>query len=268
MKLYQNGTSAYMGGVGTHKRAKRGLVTGWSAASARRQTRWLWTVDAPSLSGYGYAVTLTLKDTPETAAEFHALRRAWVKRLERMGAIRVHWVIEWQARGTPHLHGAIYFDRKLNPQERLLLVGHWVMVSQAFSPSLWAQDVEDIRGSMGWLKYLSKHASRGVNHYQRSGHPESWDRTGRLWGASGAWPVIEPLVIDELSNWEFYRVRRLMRAWAYADARKAGDVRRMKFLRQSISSTDERKSRFQGSAEWIPESVAVRLVEFLREEQR
>lgn len=266
MKLYQNGVSTYMGGVGTHIRAKRGEVVGWSKAAARRQTQWLWSVNSDDLSGSGYALTLTLGDTPESAVDFHRLRELYLKRLERMGSTRTHWVIEWQARGTPHLHMAVYFDRHLDPFERPMLVGHWVAVAQGFNVNPFAQDATDIRGSMGWLKYLSKHASRGVNHYQRQGHPEGWTKTGRLWGSGGSWPVVEPIVLEDLNNREFYRVRRLMRAWAYADARKAGDLRRMKYLRQAVAQGSAKKSRYQGSAEWIPEHVALRLVDFLERE--
>lgn len=266
MKLYQNGTSTYMGGVGSHIRAKRGEVVGWSKAAARRQTRWLWSVNSGDLSGFGYAVTLTLRDTPESAVEFHALRHAYLKRLERMGTIRVHWVMEFQERGAPHLHMAVYFDRELSEVDFGMLAVHWMQVGRIFGVDFWAQDVKEIRGDLGWLKYLAKHASRGVYHYQRSGHPDGWDKTGRLWGVGGAWPVVEPVVFEELNNREFYRVRRLMRAWAYADARKVGDSRRMQFLRRSWSTSSSKESRYLGAAEWIPEHVALRLVEFLMNE--
>lgn len=266
LKLYQNGTSVYMGGVGTHIRAKRGEVVGWSKAAARRQTRWLWAVNSDDLSGYGYAVTLTVLDTPESASDFHKLRRAYLWRLGQMGTIRVHWVIEWQERGAPHLHMAVYFDRELSEWDMGMLVEHWVQVARDYGATWRAQEVKVITGHLGWLKYLAKHASRGVNHYQRLGHPETWDKTGRLWGHGGAWPVVEPYVLDELNNREFYRVRRLMRGWAYADARKAGDVGRMRYLRRSWSTSSSKESRYLGAAEWIPDYVALRLVDYLERE--
>lgn len=266
MKLYQNGTSVYMGGFGTHVRAKRGEVIGWSKGAARRQTRWLWSVSSDDLSGFGYALTLTLLDTPESAADFHLLRNAYLKRLERMGTTRVHWVIEWQERGAPHLHLAVYFDRELSEWDFGMLLEHWLQVAREFGASWGAQDVKVITGSLGWLKYLSKHASRGVNHYQRLGHPETWDKTGRLWGHGGAWPVVEPYVLDHLNAPEFYAVRRVMRGWSYADARKVGDLNRMKYLKRSWSRSSSTKSHFLGAAEWIPQDVALRVVDYFERE--
>jgi len=269
MKLYQNGASAYMGGVGTHERSPRGDVVGWSAAAARRQRQWAWSVDSGALTGYGYALTLTLANTPENAVELHKLRRDYEKRLSRMGAFRIHWVIEWQARGTPHIHAAVYFEEKLNPFERRKLLGHWLEIaSPACGAESWGQDVKDIQGPLGWLQYLAKHATRGIAHYQRNGHPEGWDKTGRLWGYGGDWPIVEPVELDGLSNPEFYRLRRLMRKWAIADAQKKGDRDRVVYLRRAPKLVGKTKSRFQGAAEWIPEEAMLRLVDLFERENR
>lgn len=251
-----------MGGVGTHERAKRGQVLGWTAATARRQVNWLRAIDATALSGQGYAVTLTLRNCPDTAADFHRYRRAWLMRLERMGAVRTHWVIEWTARGVPHLHAAVYFEERL--RQPAMLAVHWMLaVGSENEVGLQGQDVKEISGALGWLKYLSKHAGRGAAHYQRRGHPEGWDRTGRMWGHTGDWPEIEPIEIPGLSNQDFYRLRRIARAWAVADARKIGDFKRMTYLRRAGRPDNERESRFQGVSEWIPEATALRLFEFL-----
>lgn len=262
MKLYRNGTSSYMGGTGDHKRAPRGEVRGWTAATARRQTQWLWTVESTALTGQGYAVTLTMRDCPPDAETFHRLRRTWLKRIERMGAIRTHWVIEWTRRGIPHLHAAVYFEHPLPLMQRAMLAVHWITVADAYGTSLKSQHVAEIDGALGWLKYLSKHASRGAAHYQRQGHPEGWTKTGRLWGHTGDWPVVEPIVLEGLSNPEFWRLRRMMRAWARADAAKAGDWSRLAYLRKAGRPPSRKLSSFQGVAEWIPEEVSLRLVEF------
>ena len=266
MKLYQNGVSAYMGGSGDHERAPRGEVRGWSRAAARRQTLWLLAIKSEDLTGHGYAVTVTMLHTPETALEMHKVRRAYLARLDRMGATRVHWVVEWQARGTPHFHLAVYFDRELTPIETTMLLVHWLQAASRYEPGVQSQTWEHIRGPVGWLKYLAKHAARGVSHYQRQGHPEGWVKTGRLWGSIGDWPVIEPIVLSELNNREFYRVRRLIRAWAFADARKLGDRDRMKYLKLSKARGGSEKSRYLGASEWIPEAPMIRLVELLMTE--
>jgi hypothetical protein len=269
MKLYLNGASAHTaGGAGDHIRAPRGDVQGWTKQTAARQKRWLWCVDSTALDGDGYAVTLTVRDLPASAEEWARLRRAWIRRMERRGAIRIHWVTEWQARGVPHLHAAVYFE----PGSPVLFGGSaiavdWLLVSEELGSELQSQDVKRIDGGLGWLKYLAKHASRGASHYQRQGTPEGWDKSGRMWGHTGSWPVVEPLELKDLSPHEFYRVRRLMRAWAIAEARKAEDWPRVSWLRRAPSHhTDVKQSRFQGVSEWIPESVSLRLVDYLERE--
>jgi hypothetical protein len=269
MKIYQNGISAYMGGSGDHVRAPRGVVRGWSKASVRRHRQWAWSIDHNELGGFGYAVTLTMDRTPHTAAEFVRLRTAWLMRIERMGALRTHWVVEWQERGTPHIHAAIYFEDALTPLQQAMLVGHWVSIAApAFGALIWAQDVKRIDGSLGWLKYLAKHATRGMAHYQRQGHPEGWEKTGQLWGRRGEWPEHEPMVLDQLNVHEFWRMRRIARAWAVADARKRGDWKRVHYLRSSGRPNNARESRFMGVAEWLPEDVLLRLVDLFERENR
>jgi hypothetical protein len=259
-----------MGGTGNHERSPRGEIKGWTAATARRHTLWLWQVAADELSGQGYAMTLTMRDTPATAEDFHRMRAAWLKRVARLGATRVHWVVEWQARGTPHLHAAIYFD--LPPGDINTLHGQiavaWLKVCDAagIEASWRSQDGKEIAGALGWLKYLAKHASRGANHYQRQGSPAGWEKTGRMWGHSGDWPVVEPVVIDELSNPEFWRVRRMLRNWARNQAAAAGDWKRLRYLRRAGRPDNAHQSRYQGVSEWIPEHVSLRLVDYLERE--
>lgn len=262
-----------MGGSGNHERAPRGVVRGWSIAAARRQKQWAYTVQAEALGEFGYAVTLTVTDTPATAEDFHRARRAYLKRLERLGLTAYHWVIEWQARGTPHLHMALYFDHELElaegrwkqKQTTDLLVG-WLEVSAEFGSGVQGQVWDRIVGSMGWLKYLAKHATRGVNHYQRQGAPEGWESTGRLWGVGGDWPVVEPVLFENLSLNEFYRIRRIIRGWSEADARKAGDTRRLSYLKKARRMPGKDRSRYFGSSEWLGFADTLPLIDFLRRE--
>ena len=80
-------------------RGKRQAITGWSPGAASRHRAWLQSVDPAELDGHGYAVTLTLRDTPPDAVTWHAMRKAWWERMKRTGAVRWHWVVEWQRRG-------------------------------------------------------------------------------------------------------------------------------------------------------------------------
>lgn len=259
---YRNGSTAGSAG-GNPNPAKRSTIKGWSPAAVRRHTKWLYSVDAPALDGDGFALTLTMRTTPESADAFHRLRSAWIKRAERMGATRIHWVIEWQRRGTPHLHCAVYFAPGETPDYAAArLIAGWVVVAGDYGAQLPGQHFDGIDGALGWLKYLSKHAARGVKHYQRSGHPEGWDRTGRLWGHAGAWPVDAPMRFD-MSMAAYHRFRRLVRAWRVADARASGSASRIAYARRMLKCPEPRLSAVRGVSDWLPEDVSLQLVALL-----
>lgn len=256
-----------MGGTGSHERAKRGEVVGWTAAAVRRQTRWLYSVDTEALTGNGFAVTLTVRDCPPNPEDWTRLRGAWVKRVQRLGAIRVHWVVEWQARGVPHLHAAVYFPAGTGDKMGAQMLRAWAEVAGAYGVGSKGQSCGSITGPLGWLKYLSKHAARGVAHYQREGHPVGWSKTGRLWGYGGDWPIVPPIEAS-ITSAEMYRLRRLVRSWRVADARAAAlrwddpkhRWRRLTYARRMLKCSDPQASRFRGVSEWIPEDVGLRLL--------
>jgi hypothetical protein len=87
---------------------QRGRVSGWTRASVRRHKAWLFSVRTDELDGIGYGVTLTVRDTPATHTEWSALVRRLHREFREAGLTRWHWVVEWQRRGTPHLHLAVY----------------------------------------------------------------------------------------------------------------------------------------------------------------
>ena len=275
---YRNGLTAGMPGRNPNP-SKRGNVTGWSAAAVRRHTKWLYSVDTLRLDGHGFALTLTMRDIPESATQLHTIRDTFMKRLEALGAVRSHWVIEWTKRGRPHLHAAVYFrDFEGLPEgfrtELLmgeLIIHSWVNVARKYGTSPNAQHWDLIDGPLGWLQYLSKHAARGVKHYQRSGHPEGWERTGRLWGYRGKWPVDAPARYD-MSREAYWRYRRLVRSWRVSDARMRplspkrgaatrGDV--VKHARRMLASSNPKLSAVRGVSDWIPESVNLALIGLL-----
>lgn len=253
----------------------RGVVNGWSPAAVRRHTKWLYSIHPEELSGAGYAFTLTVRDCPPDAAAWHSVRRAFIKRMERAGALRFHWVVEWQKRGVPHLHGVVYFGGTLDQPAAVVIVA-WLQAAAAYAPGMRSQDVQEVAGPLGWLKYLSKHAARGVRHYQRQGKPAGWEKTGRLWGYGGAWPAGEPMRFD-VDAAGGYRLRRLVRSWRVADARaglrrqlehpardpdvQAARLRaaraRIRSARRMLRCADPVKSRVRGASEWVPEHVAV-----------
>ena len=281
---YANGTTA---GSPPPKRdlygGPRGNVVGWSPDAVRRHTKWLYSVDAPALDGVGFAVTLTVRDCPPTEVAWQAVRRAFLRRMERAGMIRCHWVCEWQRRRVPHLHLALYFAPG-QPVEELIeaIFVAWLQCAREFRPSFRSQTVETIESVGGWLRYLSKHASRGVAHYQRQGKPDGWEKTGRLWGHVGDWPTIAPMRFD-MSSAAYYRYRRLVRAWRLADARTAlarqiahpawnADDQAEKLLtarrrivssRTMLAASDPKLSAVRGVSEWAPEAVSAAFLALL-----
>lgn len=284
---YANGASAGCPPTkNDHERGKRGAIVGWSAAAVRRHTKWLYSVEADRLHGDGFAVTLTLRETPETHLVWGRMIRAWAMRLERAGAVRIHYVVEWQRRGTPHLHAAVYFPagfRGRSSAWRALVVS-WLEIAAPYGARAGSQHLAPITGAMGWLQYLSKHAARGVRHYQRAGRPEGWERTGRLWGHRGDWPVGEPMRFD-VNAPAYYRFRRLARSWRIAHARAdlaalelraarhtdpasfagalRGARRRVASARGSLRCHDERLSAVRGVSDWIPEYATLALLGLL-----
>lgn len=263
---------------------KRGRIVGWSRDAVRRHVKWLYSVDADALTGSGWAATLTLRDCPVNSEAWVRVLRAFVKRIERSGALRLHWVVEWQRRGVPHLHTAIYWPEGIDQTAAVSIVlGAWLDVAREYSPGWRSQDVNAIDGALGWLQYLSKHAARGVAHYQRQGKPEGWETTGRLWGHRGEWPTSDPMRFD-VAGPTYHRFRRMVRSWRVADARAALGAalaaptpvdrdarerhaervatarRRLVSARRMLRCGESRLSAVRGVSEWISEDVASSLL--------
>jgi hypothetical protein len=145
-------------------------------------------------------------------------------------------------------------------------VAVWLRLAAVYRPGEVGQDHREITGPVGWLKYLSKHASRGVAHYQRQGKPAGWESTGRLWGKGGVWPVVEPVhgVMDDPT---FRRLRRMIRAYTVAQARAdllasapgstahAAARRRLSWARHMLRCNDPGLSAVRGLSGWVPGAV-------------
>lgn len=259
LKSYRHGLTAGVApNMNDHPRTLRGEVSGWSEGATRRNTAFLRSICEDRLTGAGVAFTLTLRECPPTSEVWHRLRRAWEMRMVRAGMIRLHWVTEWQRRGVPHLHGAIWWPDAyhLSP-----IIDAWCAVAAAFGAAERGQHARKIDGAVGWFQYLSKHAARGVKHYQRSGDniPDGWKgRTGRVWGKSGDWPVREAIRInlqDQHGDGGFFAFRRLVRSWRIADARSSGDAYRLRQARGMLTCHDLGSSRVRGVSEWISQGV-------------
>ncbi len=262
------------GGIGParndHTRMKRGQVEGWSVGATRRNTQFLMSIREDELSGSGVALTLTLRDCPATAAEWHRLRKAWIERMRRAGMVRLHWITEWQRRGVPHLHAALWLPGHV--YDLSTPIRSWCEVADFYGAALRGQHARIIDGPVGWFRYLSKHAARGVKHYQRSFEnvPEGWQsKTGRVWGHSGDWPLTVPRKFglqggDGDGGW--FRLRRMVRGWRRAESRASGDRWRIRSARSMLKSKEPEISKLRGFSEWMPSDlVQLRMIASLVE---
>lgn len=278
VRSYRNGLVLGVPGANPNP-PPRGVISGWSAGAVRRHTRRLYSVASESLTAEGFALTLTMRDTPASHSDWFAYRVAWIRRVERMpGFVRLHWVVEWQKRGTPHLHVAVY-GHGWTRLEAQALIRAWLDVAEECGALWGAQDFEYIDGGLGWLRYLSKHAARGVAHYQRQGMPSGWEKTGRLYGFRGEWPFADP---EEARPTQagYWRLRRLVRSWRVANARAAHAAlppgaseeaarsarRRITSARSALASGSRRHSAVRGMSEWVPEDVALTFLAILAAE--
>ncbi len=262
----------------THKRAKRDVVTGWSAGATRRNLRFLYSIDERDLTGEGFALTLTVRNCPETPQDWQYAINQFFKSLSRIlqytgdSLLRYHYVIEWQRRGVPHLHSAIYLSKGASNRWAILdtLPKLWKPYASRYGFSLNAQHVTPIHNAVGWCQYVAKHAARGVKHYQRSSTniPTAWTKTGRMWGKGGDWPIKEP-VRFEVDNRGYHTLRRWARSWRKADARvdiqrarddprKLRDARRrIQSARHALRCPDRPLSTVRGVSDWIDDRLTL-----------
>lgn len=250
-----------------HQRAKRGEVAGWTAGASRRNTAFLQSVRPADLTGYGWAVTLTLRHCPPAAADWGGLVESWLDRIRKMrGFIRLHWVVEWQARGVPHLHACVYFEEPDRPRQ---VLAAWLDLSRDYGSMPSGQHMAAITSTGGWLRYLAKHAARGQKHYQRQRHqlPSGWTTTGRLWGKRGKWPVSQALRL-QIDDRAFYRLRRVVRGLYRAHARAVGSAGLIVAARRYLRCTYKPASRVRGCAAWADGSQVVDVLHQIIADQR
>lgn len=267
INIYNHGTSGGTPGMNKGKAGIRGEVGGWSAQTSRRNMQFLWSVTTEHLTGQGYSFTLTIRDCPKTPLDWGTWCKAYWKRVEAAGALRIHWVIEWQRRGCPHLHGSVYFPDSMSTEDvdNALLDG-WVY-KNPFRPGRMQQQCNRIYDAVGWAQYVAKHAARGVKHIQRSPEcmPEQWQgKTGRMWGYRGPWPRREPLRIG-LQDWRgdggWYPFRRLVRSWAVSKARSKGDRSAQVYARRMLRANTRELGEVRGVSSWVPRHVVELLLE-------
>lgn len=208
---------------------RRGTVRGLTPGAARRNKRWLMSIEQEALTGAPVTFTLTMRDVPASSAEWIAAKKALLMRFRRYGVLRAHWVLEWTKRGRPHLHGIAFLPVHNGMPGRLVKGFDGQPTWEVFSPWMIVDWWEEIAGRWGvrpsgqhvklgqrsntaWFRYMSKHASRGVGHYQRQAEsiPEGWKTTGQMWGKIGDdWPLHEEK--HDIPTWAYHHLRRQVR---------------------------------------------------------
>lgn len=245
-----------------HKRGLRSDIGGWSASSTRRNIDFLRSVESNSLHGIGIAFTGTIKNCPPTSEDWSRLIKIFIQRLRRAGLIRAHLVTEWQRRGVPHLHCALWFpDSGCSVSLRLMLVKHWLELTSEYGSSSRSQFATMIHDAIGWFQYVAKHAARGLNHYQRSPEnmPLAWHKkTGRMWQKVGDWVTREKLTLSVPPD-AYHAFRRMCRNWRLADARASGNRFRIKSARGMLKCHERNLSTVRGLSEWLPIESASQL---------
>lgn len=285
LKLYKNGVICGVPPTTlsekSHKKTHGDNIKGWSNSSTRSNTRFLYSVDSKNLHGYSYALTLTIKDMPLSADDWKKVRERFFARLRRMGMIRLHWVTEWQARGVPHLHSAVFFELPINTKE---LLNHWIYSTTEYRSKLQSQTCKQIFDQLGWLQYLAKHASRGLNHYQRQSLPTTWSNSGRMWGKLGKWPTYDANAYIDITT--FYKIRRIVKNWRLSKSRShpldtltdsdgnvldldcssliylASKTRRRRIIsaRNLLKTKTKSQSQVRGFSEWLDSTTMFRIL--------
>ena len=160
----------------------------------------------------------------------------------------------------PHLQEAHF---------RFQIISAWLeLTSERYGSSWYSQDIKLIADSLGWFKYLSKHASRGLNNYQRNpaSIPQGWKKTGRMWGKTGDWPTGEPIEFD-MSMEAFWAYRRIIRNYRKADARDPFkfNLLRVKSARSMLKCPNPKQSAVRGVSEWLEADISHRIMFHLLE---
>lgn len=260
LTVYRHGVTAGITSANAPPpRHSRSTCSGWSRDSTRGNLKFLRSVRPGSLDGHGYALTFTLRDCPPTAADWKALRELLFVRLRRSGMVRLHWVTEWQRRGVPHLHLAVWTREPLNPTEFHLL---WLSIAGRYGAENRGQHVTPIHDATGWFRYVAKHAARGVAHYQRhhANVPPAWrSKTGRVWGRLGLWDLVDPVRL-ELDRPSYFRLRRIFRSVRIAEARMRGHGPSIRAARRCLRSVDRCRGEIRGLSEWLDAEDTLRVV--------
>ena len=274
-----DGVKASRGAGGNKAPDKRGKATGWSEGAARRNRDFLMSVDGDALAdraqGEPYALSLTFgRDEIVSPARLKQTRERFFDRLRYLGMIRLHWLVEFQRDGTPHLHMLVYMPwDALEERVAGAIREAWLHASAFSGSAVSGQHVVPVGHLKGWKQYLAKHGIRGVRHYQRM-MPAGWEAPGRMWGKLGEWPTWSAAL--EVDDNTFFRFRRALRAYRIATARQELLTAKpcdLSAKRKSLSHArrclhdprdgGSRRTAMRGSCIWMPRALSIRVMQNL-----
>jgi len=300
MKLSPSGTSISTQNQQKNARPpKRTANKGWTKHAALRNRRFLFSVVPEQLSGYGFSVTHTVETCPSPELWAKWIKSYFRNLARRWPLTRWHAVTEWQRRGVPHFHAALWFNGETslgsssvtalpcsgssksvsNPthvREGIdipyahQMIDLWLKITTEGGSQKWGQDVKSIAldDAGHWLQYLAKHGSRGVSNYQRhySNVPKDWkQRTCQVWNKGGNWPIENPVEVHGLSQADKYQVRRvfcnfLASAPASHRIKKTSRDSVRRYWSNFLKCTDVKSSRFRSPTSFISIEDQVRLI--------
>lgn len=274
-----DGVKVARGAGGNKAPDKRGNATGWSEGAARRNRDFLMSVDGDALAdptqGEPYALSLTFgRDEFVSPLRLKVARETFFKRLRRLGMIRLHWLVEFQRDGTPHLHMLVYMPwDALAERVAGAIRQAWLEVSAFSGSAVSGQYVVPVGHLTGWKQYLAKHGIRGVRHYQRQ-MPAGWEAPGRMWGKLGEWPTWSAAL--EVDDNTFFRFRRALRSYRIATARqelltakpcdRSAKRKSLSHARRCLFDPREggsRRTAMRGSCIWMPRKLSCVILENL-----
>jgi hypothetical protein len=274
-----DGVKVARGAGGNKAPDKRGNATGWSEGAARRNRDFLMSVDGDALAdptqGEPYALSLTVgREEIVSPVQLRQSRERYFDRLRYMGMIRLHWLVEFQRDGTPHLHMLVYMPwDALAERVAGAIRDAWLQVSAFSGSAVSGQYVVPVGHLTGWKQYLAKHGIRGVRHYQRQ-MPAGWEAPGRMWGKLGEWPTWSAAL--EVDDNTFFRFRRALRSYRIATARqelltakpcyRSAKRKSLSHARRCLFDPREggsRRTAMRGSCIWMPRKLSCVILENL-----
>ena len=189
---------------------KRDIIAGWSRQASRRFRRKFQSVIPATLSGVGYAFSLTVKTLPLTETEWQKIIRRFEDRLFYAGAIRQQWSGELQGRRCPHIHGSVFFPdgSQMSSSD---VIRHWLAASASLSPNAKGQCVKSIKDMGGWAYYQAQHLTMHEKACQKIGMPPGWKKSGRMYRFRGDWQF--HLSVNKTSPPVWFRVRDIVKRY-------------------------------------------------------